>query len=480
MPDEDFPGLGPEEFPLPFGVDADSGAPLPSHFPDLLELDAQSVAARGEPGAADHLAISDIDPNNLGEAGWCVIYAAGTPPEVKQALAPLLDRRQGQAGRLFRVFDESSAVKPGDLAQSWVEKHGASFRMVDPELGVPLYVLLVGNPENIPFTFQYLLDLYWNVGRLDFDAPEDYRAYAEKVVAYESAPAAALPTRKKAALFCARNPGDRATGLLHNQVAKPLLEGGPSLRTLQGVKDFAVQPLLAKDASKQNLLRLLRGGDAGGRPALLFTGSHGIRVKDDEARAREENGALLCQDWPGYGETKPEHLLRGADITPDFDLSGMIHYLFACYGGACPAEDDFDRGPDGKPLRLLQKPVLSRLPQRLLRQGALAVLGHVDRAWTYSFQSGRSVPQVQEMRDVMVRLLKGERIGEAVDGFNKRWAVLAAELQETQALLETGFTTLSPAAMANRWVARNDARNYIILGDPAVRLRSDDLLTVNG
>jgi hypothetical protein len=253
-----------------------------------------------------------------------------------------------------------------------------------------------------------------------------------------------------------------------------MLDGTPVVRTLRGFRGFEVEGLLAAEASKARLAGALAGQD-GGRPALLFTGSHGIRVGDDEVRAREENGALVCQDRPGFGETLPEHLFRAADLAPELDLSGVIHYLFACYGAGCPAVDNFDAMPDGSAVPLLPQPIVSRLAQAMLRRGALAVLGHVDRAWTYSFQNTRSVAQVQEMRNVMVRLMKGERLGRALEDFNKRWAILSAELQETQALVNAGIAAAKPAGIANRWVARNDARNYIVVGDPAVRLRVNDM-----
>ena len=53
-------------------------------------------------------------------------------------------------------------------------------------------------------------------------------------------------------------------------------------------------------------------------------------------------------------------------------------------------------------------------------------------------------------------------------------SVLSAELQESQSLRESFADQLvSNAVLANRYVARNDARNYIVLGDPAVRLRTE-------
>ena len=467
--------LGSDEFPIPFGIEADTGTPLPGVTEadlDRIDPDRAEVRDRGERGATEHLAISDIDPNNLEEAGWCVVLAKDADPAVKAALEPLLTHREREAGRLFKIFEGASGFLPGDDARKWIERQGAGFANVDPEHGVPVYVLLVGSPQEIPFEFQYLLDLYWNVGRLHFDTPADYRTYAESVVAYETANK--VPTRKHAAIFSVRNDGDRATGLLHDQVSKPIVTGTSSVRTLANYKGFQLTSLLAEDATKERLTNLLAGKEAAGPPAFLFTGSHGVKFKMDDPEQREKQGAILCQDWPGFGKTAPEHLFMARDVPGNGAVHGLIHFFFACYGGGCPKEDNFGLASTEPPRQLVPEPIVARLPQKLLTAGALASFAHVDRAWAYSFQNSRSVAQVQEMRDVMVRILQGHRIGQATDSFNMRWAVLSAELQESQSLRESFANQLvSNAVLANRYVARNDARNYIILGDPAVRLRTE-------
>jgi hypothetical protein len=154
----------------------------------------------------------------------------------------------------------------------------------------------------------------------------------------------------------------------------------------------------------------------------------------------------------------------------------MIHFLFACYGGGCPAMDTYERGADDKFIPLMADPITARLPQRLLAKGALAVLAHIDRAWAFSFQTERGLPQVQDFRSVMELLLSGQRIGQATDGFNRRWSVLGSDLQIL--VEEQQATGAVPAtSLANRWVARDDARNYLILGDPAVRLKVEAMLS---
>jgi hypothetical protein len=466
--------LGPQDFPVPFGIDADTGALLPGLTAsdlDRIDPDRKEVRQRGDPSVGDHLAIVDIDPNNLEQAGWCVLFARDVDPAVKSALAPLLAHRESQAKRLFKVFEGDTGLRPGDDARKWIERQGASFAVVDPENGIPVYVLIVGSPAQIPFEFQYLLDLYWNVGRLHFDTTDEYRHYAESVVDYETS--ASVPHKKRAAIFSVRHLGDRPTALLHDQLAEPLIAGSSTMRSLAG-NGFRLTPLLAAAATKERLSVLLSGREDGGAPAFLFTGSHGVKFRMTDPAQRDKQGALLCQDWPGAGAPEPRQMFAAADVPDDARVHGLIHFLFACYGGGCPTHDSFGLRSGETPKPLVEQPIVAKLPQRLLAKGALASLAHVDRAWAYSFQNSRGAPQLQEMREVMVRILRGERIGQATDKFNMRWAVLAAELHESQNLRESfANQVVSDAELANRFVARNDARNYVILGDPAVRLRTD-------
>lgn len=470
--------LKPEEFPLPFGVEGETGDRLPGVTDadlERIDQDRTEVLDRSERNASDHLAISDIDPNNLEESGWCVLFAKDADPAIRAALQPLIDLREQQAKRLFKVFEGLSGFLPGDDARKWIERQGAGFANVDPQNGVPLYVLIVGSPALIPFEFQYLLDLYWNVGRLDFDTPEEYRKYAESVVEYETS--ATVPNSKRATIYATRNDGDRATALLHDQVARPIVKGTDKVRTLSGFRGFQVTPLLAEDATRARLLSTLQGDEPGGVPAFLFTGSHGVKYRMDDPKQRDKQGAILCQDWPGFGAAAPEHVMTADDLPSDMKLNGLIHFFFACYGGGCPKEDTFGLGQGEAPRQLVPAPMVARLPQRMLNCGALASFAHIDRAWAYSFQNSRSAPQAQEMRDVMVRILQGQRVGQATDSFNMRWAVLSAELQESQNVRQALADALvSNAALANRWVARNDARNYLVIGDPAVRLRTEVML----
>jgi hypothetical protein len=71
--------------------------------------------------------------------------------------------------------------------------------------------------------------------------------------------------------------------------------------------------------------------------------------------------------------------------------------------------------------------------------------------------------------------MRGHRAGMAVDPLNLQWSTLAAQLGLALAGNLPGQPQPQPALVANLYIARDDARNYVVLGDPAVRLRVEDL-----
>ena len=347
---------------------------------------------------------------------------------------------------------------------------GASFNPVSPTMGVPYYLLLVGSPQEIPFEFQYTLDIYWAVGRLHFDDPSGYANYAASVVDYETA--AAVFHKRKVAHFATRHDFDRATHLYAKHVAEPLASGDGKRPAIGQKQGFASQPLIGEDATKTTLTSLLRG-DLGGSPALIVSGTHGMVIEPDDPRLPAAQGALVCADWEGYGAIDlDEACFAASDVPSDARVHGLIHFFFACYSTGCPETDTFEKRPGVPPKRIAPAPMLARLPQALLAHpggGALATIGHIDRAWSYSFKTLRA-PQLQGFRSVLNPVLSGHRVGHALDQFNVRWAALTTELADRLSLGPPA-TPKEQDELASLWVARDDARNYIVFGDPAVRLR---------
>jgi hypothetical protein len=444
------------------GIDATTGAySLPA-----IPVSRIAKAAAGETLDADELAAlvakdastavatlgvqEGVNPDVLAEAGWGVVFSNDADPEIRAALAPLLDRRRSEALDHYRELSGPDGYRPNESIGAFLKRFGIGpASAVNPDL-LPYYLLLVGSPEAIPFRFQYQLDIAFAVGRLHFETVEEYGRYAAAVVAAEKAD------------------DDLATSLSADRLLTPL-----STTVAAGLPGWTMTTAIGPgQATKQRLGELLGGA----KPSLLFTASHGMTFPDGNPDQRKSQGALLCQDWPGprnWTEAIPPAQFFGGDDVADAAGPGpMIAFLFACYGAGTPKTDDFIRS-GAAPLQIAPEAFVSGLPKRLLghpASPALAVVGHVERAMSYSFTWPGVGDTLEDFRSVLASIAKGRRVGNALEFLNVRYAHLSATLSDLQE--NATWDPPNDTQVAALWTARNDARNYVILGDPAVRLQS--------
>ncbi len=427
-----------------------------------------------------------IDPRSLAESGWGIVFATAMAPEtcrgIQAALAPLLTLRRKQAGSYFRLYAGKEGYRPGDTARAFL---GRDPRLVEvanpanpPETGVPYYLLLIGGPDVIPFEFQYQLDVQYAVGRLDFGSNlEAYANYARNVVAAETE---GFTHSQRALFFGVNNPDDEATELSTHYLVNPLHK---RLTGLTRGSDWQLLNIAPEFATKANLSRILTLTPP---PAVLFTASHGVELGPDHDAQQTLQGALLCQDWEGTpGPLAPTCYFSAGDVTPAYDLRGMIAFLFACYSAGTPRRDEFGQRSFRNEGRVIApEPFVAALPRAMLAlkdRGALAVVGHVERAWNMSFMAElESRPEGMKVRrrehvDVFAcafeRLLNGYPVGAAMDFFNVRYAAVATELASLYHRVADAPLRADIYRLAELWTTTYDARGYIVLGDPAVRLQ---------
>ncbi|MEM7354480.1 MAG: hypothetical protein AAF657_26975 [Acidobacteriota bacterium] len=451
---------------LSSGIDGSTGAYL---FPEM-DLAHFASATRGqaldqpEPRALQ----SRFDDRDLADAGWGIIFPEGADPALRENLSSLIHcRRERATRRDARRFRELTYL-PGETKLKFLRRNGSGPGPVDPRK-LPFYLLLVGSPEQIPFDLQYALGVQHAVGRLCFDDLEAYAGYADSVVSYETGPS--RPARR-ATFFAPSHADDPATGLSTKYLVEPLLA-----EVADASPDWLLDWVVRERATKTHLQELLGGSQT---PDLLFTAGHAVGFGNGNHRQRPHQGALLCADWPGprqwRGRIPPDHYFAADDVA-EKQLGGLVSFHFACYSAGTPKLDSFPRGGQRRGKAIAPEAFVARLPQTLTARGALAVIGHVDRAWEPSFvwteKPGDAEPtsQIQVFADALFDIMQGAPVGLALTHFGRRYAEIASELLFGPSAIPG--TDLDDPDQALLWTACNDARSYVVAGDPAVRLRRD-------
>ncbi len=255
----------------------------------------------------------------------------------------------------------------------------------------------------------------------------------------------------------------------------PLVESNQvgQFNQAESYNGFSIRKISGQAATKSALFETFEPSGGAKHPAFLFTATHGIGLPRGDSRQYTVNGALLCQDWPGSGAPSADHYFASSDLPHSGRVHGMISFHFACYG------DRFFHLHGGPPDRIADRPFIAALPKALLAHpqgGALACVGHVERAWSSSFRGRNDVSQLQPFQNAISRILSGEPTGYAMKDFNERYAFLSTNLSAQLERLSFDSFAVSDEELVTNWIERNDAESYIIVGDPAARLRAKDLL----
>jgi hypothetical protein len=407
---------------------------------------------------------------NLEDLGWGIIFAPDGADALREALAELLAHRRGQAtcrrDSHYKEFKGPDAYRRGETAQEFLARQGIASGFAERDK-VPYYLLIVGDPESIPFEFQYGFDAQYAVGRLSFDRAEEYAQYARSVVTCESG-SFSLPRR--VVVFAPENHDDVATSQALQGLVEPLLGALPKAHP-----SWKVRAVLREGATKPRLSRIVGGTET---PAVLFASGNSVSFPPGDEQQLRRQGGLVCQDWPGVGLIREDHSFSADDVGQDARLLGLMAFFFCSYSAGTPLLDDFPAPGGREPAALALRPFVARLAQRLLANpqgGALAVIGHVerirpavsrDREERWAFESGL----VWCFTNALERLLKGHTAGSAIEAFRRRYALVSsAAAEELQQVMFRGKAR-DDLRLAQLMAETIDARNYILLGDPAVRL----------
>lgn len=414
--------------------------------------------------SADELARADDAPEPIREL--LARRAAEGEAAAGEEAAPVLRYRPGSGDAHRHLFLRDY-------------RHGTDIPLDRPRQGtgpgqLPFYLLIAASPEEVPWSFQYVLNAGRAVGRLHFDGPEAEARlgrYVEHLLSDWGGESERARVEKPLAWAVDHGGGDITT----------LLRRAISARAhRRWLDDDQLEPRLLDGRRGQATAAELARALAEDRPALVLGTSHGRTAPlTDPAAMGARLGLPVDQD---HRDLDPRALL--ADWRP----GGALWVAWGC----CTAGSDaqslytglFDEGSSaGRVLRAVSAlgNRIAPLPQALLGAASPlgAFVGQVEPTfdWTLRQPSSKahlSAPLVSALYD---HLFQPWPIGLALRPWYDSLGTLYTAWERTAADLPSGSTAEESASsralvrtLLYLRLAIRDIQSTVILGDPTVRL----------
>lgn len=443
---------------------------------------------------AGHLLRPNADRNSLAQ-GWGLVLPAGERHRADW-IAPLVAHREESMGRAAPLFEvEATDLTRADALVSWVRR----VLRAAPMETRPLYLLILGDLDEVPLELQQHLSGEAFVGRLAFvDSagaadPSAYRSYAEKVVRWERE---ALEQQRLPVWVYGSGDGSHAVSWGQRSVLDPAVEALGARRGSR--RAYASVGALPSGGRARDLL----DAPALGRPGVLVSLGHG-RGGDLPAQARRSRQGALAWTGSRDGDLNATVLRDHLDSRPF--LPGGVWLCLACFSAGTPTTSAFAHWLEQSSSAALlglssDRPFVAALPQAALAHpdGPLGFIGHVGLALALGFQDIGPGESFRRTRPASVRITAllqqigtqpasersaaagvwgprwggPQRIGAAFDTLVRDRVDLERDLADLVDDLvdDRGAAGVDPAVYGSMWLLRQDLAGYILLGDPAAHL----------
>jgi len=416
-----------------------------------------------------------IDP--FAKKNWAVVLSErhANNESIFNALQPLVELRQGE----IIIFDDGP---PGAA----VDKFGLDVcnRAIEER---PYYLMVVGDLDVISMESFYFLQSFGGVGRLPFNDPEDIKRYVNKVIEFEKL----LTANSPELLFFGTDRDDTNT-INFEGLVEPLHRNFAESGQTVSLTGWGT-------ASKNEVLTKLK---AAPEQSLAFMSAHGFEhlATDDESSPelkkdqQDFQGALILDDFIEARKIGTNQgLLSAQDVADQPILKWGIMLMHACYSGGTIERDTMPEWIHlPLPNRLLpNKSFTSALSKALLcnPEGPIALVGHINRSYQYNYYhpntKGDSVTQ-EAYYNMIDSLCNEHTIGYGREIFRARAYEYMSQLMTIshqieikrcgscrhgiQGTVSKPIEVYEQAFMQYSFATCN-YRNYVILGDPMIRLK---------